>query len=177
MTELKLKKIIAIIVSVMMLVSCSSAETLTKVTDRATFETLFNIASIGFKTSHSLSSDQVSFISGDVNDVYQMIYDDEDSFIQYSVTHDTDDIVGVLACYIPTGNATEEKSKQYVYLIYEVLYATGVAKDAESIPSILSLLDFYNNLSDGDSNKISLNGLSIGYSVSSTIGFWFYVEI
>jgi len=176
-TEMNFKRMIAIIISVIILVSCSSAETLTKVTDRATFETLFNIASIGFETSHSLSSNNLSFIPGDVNDVYQMTYDEEDSFLQYSVTHGTDDIVGVLACYIPSGNATDEKSKQYIYLIYEVLYATGAAEDPENIPSILSLLGFYDNLADGDSNKISLNGLSIGYTVSSTIGFWFYVEI
>lgn len=161
----------------MLMLSICHAETASKVTDRAMFESLFNVASVGFETAHKITTKELSFAPGEVNDVYQMTYNEEDSFLQYSVVHDTDDVVSVLACYIPSGNATEEKSKQYIFLIYEVLYASGAAENPENIPNILSLLGFYDHLEDGDGNTITLNGIKIGYMVSSTIGFWFYVEI
>ena len=64
----------------------------------------------------------------------------------------------------------------YIMLIYEMLCGTGIVEDIDEAPDVLEKLGFFEHLDDGDENQITIKGLSVGYMVSSTIGFWFYVE-
>ena len=49
-------------------------------------------------------------------------------------------------------------------------------EEIDEAPTVLEKLGFFEHLDDGDENKITIKGLSVGYMVSSTIGFCFYVE-
>lgn len=152
------------------------AETKSSISDFSTYQTMFNIASLLLGTDHMITSDRIKFITGEVNDVYQIIYKNN-TLLQINVPHGTDNVIGVLGCYVPEQNASNEDVKSYLFLIYEILYATGVVDELENASDVLSLLGYFENLEDGDNNKITLNGLSIGYMVSNNIGFWFFVEI
>ena len=170
------RRVFAIVCVLCFVLSFAQAETSTIITDKATFEELFNDACLDLGTSHAILNSNLQFSPGEVNDVYEVEYKSDNSFLQYGCSHGTQDMVNVLACYMPSGNSSEGKAYNYIMLIFEILCGTGIAEDIDEASDILEKLGFYDHLEDGDGNKITINGLSVSYMISSKIGIWFVVE-
>ena len=170
------RRVLAIVCVLCFVLTIAQAKTPTKITDKSTFEGMFNVASVTLGTSHAILGNNLQSTPGDVNDVYQVVYTTEESFLQYSGPHGTKDITNVVVCYLPSSNASDMNALNYIMLIYEMLCGTGIVEDIDEAPDVLEKLGFFEHLDDGDENQITIKGLSVGYMVSSTIGFWFYVE-
>lgn len=171
-----MKKILSLMIVIMLSFSIATAQAAQKSTIATLddFELQFNICSIINGTNHSITTRNLKFSSGAINDVFQVMYG-EYAFLQISVPHGTDNIIGILAYYMPDGSSAH--AADYVSLIAEAMYAADVISSLDEVDSILEKLKFYDNLKDGASNSIEKNGLKIGYSVSASIGIFFYIEL
>ena len=58
-----------------------------------------------------------------------------------------------------------------------IINATKVTNSYDSSGSVFDALKFWDNVDNGDRNSITVNGNTVGYSVSSSIGVMFYVEV
>ena len=167
-----MKRILLTILAIIIFVSpCAfAAANVTTVSD---FEIRFAAASLANESGHYLNASIDNRSAGEVNDIIQAIFNDSE-MLQLSITHGTDNVVSALAMYMPDGDSNHVAD--YILLISELLYATGITSTTTDTGDVLNRLGFFDNLDDGTSKKIVVNGLNVGYMVSSTVGIWFYVE-
>ena len=72
---------------------------------------------------------------------------------------------------------SEDTFVHFLDLCCEMIYATKVTDSYDSSGIVFDALRFWDNVDDGDRNSITIYGNTVGYSVSSSIGVIFYVEV
>ena len=168
-----MKRIVALI-TILVLLAFPTAFAATSVTTVHDFEIRFAAAALITESSHYLNGSNENRNDGEVNDVIQATYN-ESELLQLSVTHGTEDVVSILAMYLPDGDSNH--AADYILLISEALFAAGITDSTTDTGDILEQLGMMTNLDDGAKNKITINGINVGYMVSSSIGIWFYIEV
>lgn len=168
-----MKKVVALI-TILVLLTLPTALAATSVTNVHDFEIRFGAASLFTESGHYLNSTNEKRTDGEVNDTIQATYNDSE-LLQLSIPHGTDDVISALAMYLPDGNS--DHAADYILLICEVLYAAGITDATTETGDILDQLGMLTNLDDGAQNTITINGVNVGYMVSSSMGIWFYIEV
>lgn len=137
------------------------------------FKSRFSKAVSTSGSKHKLSNP--SSDNGIVNDV-TTYYVKDYLALQLSFPKGTKNVRSAMVLYAP-GYVNEDTFVNFLNLCCEVMYATKVTNSYDSSGSVFDALKFWDNVDDGDRNSITINGNTVGYSISSTIGAMFYVEV
>lgn len=169
-----MKKFCCILVGLMLLFSAALAETTAVLPSVYEFEPLFEEAASLTSSGHMITSENLTSSKGEVRATFTVALSTNVAMniSVLNTTQETDEIV------ILGGGGDANESISFLNAISELLYSTGAISDIQKTGNVLNLLEFFENLKDGDKNSIELNGIEYGYLVSSTLGYMmFYARV
>ncbi len=144
------------------------------------FNIYFNFAAALTGSGNAIRENNISFSPGAVNDIYQVNLTSNVG-MQISTPHIAEyngtlsDVNGIILLYVPDGST--DSSMNFLYGIGEIAIATGAISSSSEIVTFLEQLGLMDDIGQTDaSNAIEVNGLNYGYTISSVIGYFFYVE-
>ena len=137
------------------------------------FEPLFESAAKLLGSGHEITTDNLTSSSGKVRTTFNVKLSDVLTLMVQirTDTHETCDVIATSK----GGNTSD--STDFLCAISEILYCTEGIDDVSKTGDFLELLGFFDNLKDGDSNSIEVNGITYSYLVSSMFGFIFSASI
>lgn len=169
-----MKKVCAFLLALTLMCSSTLAETFQGLPSVYDFEPLFENAAALTGSGHQITSKNLTSSQGTIRNTFSVTLSSNVimNICVLNETQETDEII------ILGGGGDTNESISFLNAIGEVLYSTGAISDMQDVGNVLELLDFFNNLQDGDENSIEINGIEYGYLVSSVLGcMMFYARI
>ena len=169
-----MKKLVCLMIALLLVCSSALAEDVHGLPSAYDFEPLFENAAELTGSGHQITSKNLTSFEGEIRCTFSVTLSTNVVMNIYVLneTQETDEIV------ILGGGGDANESLSFLNAIGEVLYSTGAISDMQDVGDVLELLDFFDNLQDGDENSIEINGIEYGYLVSSALGcMMFYARI
>lgn len=169
-----MKKLLCLLVALLMCCSSALAETAQGLPSVYDFEPLFENAADLTNSGHQITSKNLTSSQGTIRNTFSVVLSPNVTMNIFVLneTQETDEIV------ILGGGGDADESLSFLNAIGEILYCTGAISDMQDVGNVLELLDFFDNLQDGNKNSVEINGIEYGYLVSSVLGcIMFYAKI
>lgn len=173
-----MKKLIASVLVGLIFCAVANAEpqTFISVND---FNRDFNTVSYLIGSGHIINSDNINFETGTVRDYFVITFANGVIILHVYMPHienytgEMNDINEIDLLFSSDG--TTESAAHLAIAIGELAYTTGAISDIQDIGAFADQLGFLQNVYDGASNTLTINGLNYSYSISSVFGFHFSI--